>query len=540
MITNTRRSFPDNYRALVAAFLLLFISVTASAQYDSTKVLQDQNAYGFNWKNGAFRYSFRIPTGDTLTMAVADSGSIRFYDGAGYLWNGYSWQSLGGSGSTNTSIGSAYKIAVNGSNDIKSLSAGWGAILDSATSGQVGVTVDSNDIKTVMDGNYWKNTGNTLTVAGTNFIGTTDSVDLVIKANNTEQLRFKANGDWALPKSTTIQEGGFGFNIQTANTLFHLSNKRLHFIEDGGSLMDIDFDANAPGMTMLIGDPQSGFTASVNYASVTSPLLVELGDISGGGYNGQINISDKIQINPPSGDLRIDTLNNETSQNKIIGWTSTTGADRGKAGYINVGSGLSLSGGELTATGSGTVNSGTQYRLGYYATAGTAISEAAAITANRALISDVNGVPTHSAVTATQLGYVDATSSIQTQIDGKISASSTNTLTNKRWTARVGSTTSSGTPTINTDDYDIYKLTAQAADITSFTTNLSGTPVDGDILEIQITGTAARAITWGASFVSSTVTLPATTVTTATLTVILQYYTTSSYGNNKWVCVNSF
>lgn len=109
-----------------------------------------------------------------------------------------------------------------------------------------------------------------------------------------------------------------------------------------------------------------------------------------------------------------------------------------------------------------------------------------------------------------------------------------------RWKPRVGSTTSSATPTINTDNLDIYKLTAQAADITSFTTNLSGTPRDGDILEIQITGTAARAITWGSSFVSSTVTLPTTTTGTATLTVILQYYTTSSYGNNKWVCVNYY
>ena len=121
-----------------------------------------------------------------------------------------------------------------------------------------------------------------------------------------------------------------------------------------------------------------------------------------------------------------------------------------------------------------------------------------------------------------------------------ITASSTVTLTNKRWTARVGSTTSSATPTINTDNYDIYKLTAQTTDITSFTTNLSGTPVDGDILEIQITGTATRAITWGSSFVSSTVTLPATTSSTATLSVILQYYTTSSYGTNKWVCVNYY
>lgn len=123
---------------------------------------------------------------------------------------------------------------------------------------------------------------------------------------------------------------------------------------------------------------------------------------------------------------------------------------------------------------------------------------------------------------------------------GDVTLGGTQTLTNKRWTARVGNTTTSATPTINTDNYDIYKLTAQAGDISSFTTNLTGTPVDGDILEIQITGTAARAITWGTSFVASTVALPTTTVTTATLSVIFQYYTTSSYGNTKWICVNTF
>ena len=70
-------------------------------------------------------------------------------------------------------------------------------------------------------------------------------------------------------------------------------------------------------------------------------------------------------------------------------------------------------------SGSGTVNNGTQYRIAYYAATGTAVSQANAITANRALISDANGVPTHSSVTATTLGYLDATSSVQTQLNGK-------------------------------------------------------------------------------------------------------------------------
>jgi len=77
--------------------------------------------------------------------------------------------------------------------------------------------------------------------------------------------------------------------------------------------------------------------------------------------------------------------------------------------------------------GSGTVSSGTQYRLGYYASTGTTISEAGAITAARALISDANGVPTHSSVTDTELGYVSGvTSAIQTQLNAK---TNTQTLT---------------------------------------------------------------------------------------------------------------
>lgn len=124
---------------------------------------------------------------------------------------------------------------------------------------------------------------------------------------------------------------------------------------------------------------------------------------------------------------------------------------------------------------------------------------------------------------------------------GGVTPTSTNTLTNKRWIPRVDSLVTAGTtPAINTDNVDIFKLIGQTVGITSLTTNLTGTPNDGEILEIQITGTAARTITWGSAFVSSTVTLPTTTATTATLTVIFQYYKSSSYGNNKWTCVNYY
>lgn len=116
------------------------------------------------------------------------------------------------------------------------------------------------------------------------------------------------------------------------------------------------------------------------------------------------------------------------------------------------------------------------------------------------------------------------------------SISSTNTLTNKRVTPRVSSEASSATPTINTDNVDAHSITALAADITSMTTNLSGTPTNFQklIIRIKDDGTA-RAITWGASFEAKGVALPTTTVLSKVLTVGFIYDTVTS----KWGCVAS-
>lgn len=109
----------------------------------------------------------------------------------------------------------------------------------------------------------------------------------------------------------------------------------------------------------------------------------------------------------------------------------------------------------------------------------------------------------------------------------------TQTLTNKRITRRVVVTTQSATPAINSDNTDMASITGLAQAITSMTTNLTGTPVQGDFLEIQITDNGtARAITWGASFVSSTITLPTTTVISTLLHVLFEWDATL-----KWVCV---
>jgi hypothetical protein len=116
--------------------------------------------------------------------------------------------------------------------------------------------------------------------------------------------------------------------------------------------------------------------------------------------------------------------------------------------------------------------------------------------------------------------------------DTVVGAAATQTLTNKRVTPRVStSTLNTATPTLDTDSFDMMVITAQSVAITSFTT--TGTPTNGQKLWISITGTAAVALTFGASFEASTVSLPTTTVTTNRLDIGFIWNVATS----KWRCV---
>lgn len=115
-----------------------------------------------------------------------------------------------------------------------------------------------------------------------------------------------------------------------------------------------------------------------------------------------------------------------------------------------------------------------------------------------------------------------------------VGTTDTQTLTNKRKTARVTTITSSATPTINTDNCDAVTITALAAAINTMSTNLSGSPSNFDklIIRIKDDGTA-RALAWGASFASSQATLPTTTVISKVTTVGLQWDSVKTL----WVCL---
>jgi hypothetical protein len=98
----------------------------------------------------------------------------------------------------------------------------------------------------------------------------------------------------------------------------------------------------------------------------------------------------------------------------------------------------------------------------------------------------------------------------------------------------VVATTQAAAPAIDTDNGNFFSITGLAQAITSMTTNLTGTPVHGQIIIIEITDNGtARAITWGASFAATTIALPTTTVISKILRIAFTWNVVSS----TWDCI---
>lgn len=100
----------------------------------------------------------------------------------------------------------------------------------------------------------------------------------------------------------------------------------------------------------------------------------------------------------------------------------------------------------------------------------------------------------------------------------------------RRIAPRINTTASSATPAINTDTTDQFNITALATAITSMTSGMTGTPVDGQKLVVRIrdNGTA-RAIAWGANWHAVGPALPATTIAGKTLYVGAIWNTTFAW-----------
>lgn len=101
---------------------------------------------------------------------------------------------------------------------------------------------------------------------------------------------------------------------------------------------------------------------------------------------------------------------------------------------------------------------------------------------------------------------------------------------------RVGSITSSATPTFSTDGWDVFNCLNWANNVTNFSTNCTGTPTSGQTLRFRIQDNgSARTWTWGSKFIAG----PATPITTTVAGK--RHYVTFEYddGPGAWVCIAS-
>lgn len=338
-------------------------------------------------------------------------------------------------------------------------------------------------------------------------------------------------GSGTVTNVSIVTANGFSGSVATATTTpaITLSTTVTGIIQGNGtSISAVTIGTGlsfTTGTLSATGGNPGGLNTQIQYNNVGS-----FGGITGATTNGTI-VS---LTNPLIGGSTITT-------STVNGVTLTTGGS--STAFLN-------GAGSYTAAGSGTVSSGSLGQFAVYTGTGTTVGPSTGASFAASLSNGTLSLGTSTSPGTISLFNNSGTNSTSIQGNGSTATANTITLpgvtgtlatlagtetfTNKRITRRFVTTTQSATPTINTDNTDISSITALAQAITSFTTNLTGTPSAGDYLQIQITDNGtARAITWGAKFASTTVTLPTTTVISTLLRVGFQWDTVAAV----WQCI---
>jgi hypothetical protein len=172
---------------------------------------------------------------------------------------------------------------------------------------------------------------------------------------------------------------------------------------------------------------------------------------------------------------------------------------------------------DAAGSGSGTVSSGSQYQLAYYATGGTTVSGLALITPSSALVSDADGLPVASTVSTTQLQYLaSASGTVSFGVGGTVAyigtangwiAGAKQTFAPSATTAGINVGSLNGQPSSPANGDLIYNTSSSALQayingawvslgsgggggVTSFQTSLSGlTPFTATTGAITLAGT---------------------------------------------------
>ena len=286
--------------------------------------------------------------------------------------------------------------------------------------------------------NIFHKTGGAITLGngaiGNIFEPTENTTNFVFGAN-LRNVTIKAGNYPAHPTALTLTLTAVGYNFMygkdyPAQIFVGANAAAYHSYYDGANnryvitnlvtLASINIGAASGTVTSV----NSGTNISVDNTNPAAPIINSLSDrykttsftsiLIGNGsrtFTVDANLSyiplQEVLIVYDAGNHMHGTVTSYSGTTLIVDVKHNTGSGTFATWVINL-DGIPID----AITGAGTVN-----RLAYF-TAAQVIDDAAAITAARALISDANGIPTHSATTSTELGYVSGvTSAIQTQID---------------------------------------------------------------------------------------------------------------------------
>jgi hypothetical protein len=179
-------------------------------------------------------------------------------------------------------------------------------------------------IQFLMQGKAWELAGNGGTTPGTDFIGTTDAQDWVIKTNNTERVRVLANGDVDLSDNTLFERNtagntyGMGMNVNGGTELVFFSDNLIDFTESDGNTQVMQIQANT-GRVEMFGTTDASGTANSGVLEIANSLRIDGNEII-------TNTNTPLFLqNDNNGDLNVDgsTFAVDASTNRVgIGTTA--------------------------------------------------------------------------------------------------------------------------------------------------------------------------------------------------------------------------